>query len=1228
MFGEIYRFELRYQLRQPLFWIASLIFFLITFLATTTDAVVIGGGLGNVNRNAPYVVMQMLLVMSLLGVFVTVAFVAGTVIRDQEHGTRELFFSTPMKKRDYLLGRFLGALTVAVLVYIPVMLGIFLGARMPWIEAERVGPFAGGAYLFALLILALPNTVLTSAAFFGIATRTRSLILTYAGVIGFFVAYLIAGNLLSDIENEGAAMVIDPFGGAAFGITTQYWTVAERNSQLLGLSGPLLTNRLLWLGVALVLFVWTYWRFSFGVEERSWWLKRKARKERKKAETQAQADALAPVAVAQRFQVTERPRVTPRFGGGMAWQQFLHQTRFEMRAVVRSFAFPILLAWGVLNMIGNSGVIDQLFGTPVYPATHLMISIFQGASLFLFLVITVYTAEVVWRERGLQLDEVHDSLPTPTWAIWSSKLTAMGFIVMALLAVGIVTGIGIQAWRGYFNFELGLYLQGMLLVVGIPYVLASVLGIFFQTVGNHKYLGILLMILFFILRFTLPSWDFDHRLYQYAGFVPSPYSDMNGYGHFVQPLFWYYLYWSILAVILCVAIHLFWVRGKAGGFKHRLRIARQRFSRPVAAALAAAVVAATATGGWIFYNTNVLNEYVPGDLQEERQAQREKQYRQYLDLPQPRITAVYADVDIFPEERAVDIRGRYTLRNKETVPVDSLHLALDPIVERRKMDVPGAELTHDDTTLGYSIWTFDRPLAPGAELEISFDLGVDHDGFVNHNADRRLVANGSFFNSFDFFPSIGYQPGGELTDPNDRRKHGLEPLQRMPKIDDEAARGGNYLTRQSDWLDFETVVSTSPGQIALAPGYLQREWTENGRRYFHYKMDAPILGFWAYLSADWKVEKDRWNDVAIEIYYHPDHPYNVERMIDATKKSLDYFTREFGPYQHRQVRIVEFPRYARFAQSFPNTIPFSESIGFIARLDEDDDEPIDYVFYVTAHEVAHQWWAHQVIGANVQGATVLSETMSQYSALMVMEKEYGPDQMRRFLKYEMDNYLRSRGGELLEELPLMLVENQGYIHYRKGSVVMYALKDYVGEEELNAEIRRYAEAVKFQEPPYTTTKEFLAYLDQAVPAQYDGLLDDLFREITLYENRAEEATWTRQEDGTYLVRLEFEAHKFHADGMGEETEVPMDDWVDVAVFGEKKDGAPPEGELLAMEKRRITGPGVIELVVDQEPRRAGIDPYNKLIDRNPENNVVRASEGSDEDGAEPERETVIGELSR
>jgi aminopeptidase N len=376
-------------------------------------------------------------------------------------------------------------------------------------------------------------------------------------------------------------------------------------------------------------------------------------------------------------------------------------------------------------------------------------------------------------------------------------------------------------------------------------------------------------------------------------------------------------------------------------------------------------------------------------------------------------------------------------------------------------------------------------------------------------------------------------------------------------------------------------------------------------------MDAPILNFYSFLSARYQVKRDRWQgadgEVTIEIYHHPGHEYNVDRMIDAVKKSLDYFTSAFGPYQHRQVRILEFPRYARFAQSFPNTIPYSESIGFIARIASDED--IDYPFYVTAHEVAHQWWAHQVIGGNVQGATVLSETLSQYSALLVMEREYGADQMKKFLKYELDNYLSGRAFERKKELPLLTVENQPYIHYRKGSLVMYALRDYIGEEKLNTALSRFLADKKYQRPPYTTSRELVGYIRSETPPDLQYLIDDLFEHITLYDNRTRSATATRMPDGKHKVVIEIDARKFRADDIGNENEVPMDDLVDVGVFAEAERGASGEGKPLYLAKHRISsGAHRVEIVVDQAPARAGVDPYHKLIDRVSRDNTVTVTQ--------------------
>jgi aminopeptidase N len=461
-----------------------------------------------------------------------------------------------------------------------------------------------------------------------------------------------------------------------------------------------------------------------------------------------------------------------------------------------------------------------------------------------------------------------------------------------------------------------------------------------------------------------------------------------------------------------------------------------------------------------------------------------------------------------------------------------------------------------------------------------------------------LNHNGTFFNSSQL-PHFGYDQSRQIIDRNERRKRDLGDVPRMSKLEDEKARNDIGMM-DSDWINFEATVSTSSDQIALAPGYLQREWTENGRRYFHYKMDRPMLPYYCFLSARWEVKRGEWQGLPIEIYYDSKHAYNVDRMIDATRKSLDYFTANFSPYQHRQVRILEFPRYARFAQSFANTIPFSESIGFIADLRDPDD--IDYVFYVTAHEMAHQWWGHQVVGAGVQGQNLIMESLSQYSALMVMEKEYGREHMRRFLRYELDRYLRGRGGELVEELPLMRVEDQGYIHYSKGSLVLYRLRDEIGEENMNRALANYIRDKAYQQPPYTTTLELLDYIRAQTPADKHTLIDELFAKIIFYDNRVVATTVTPR-DGKYDVTIEYEAAKTESDGIGRETKLALDDWIEIGVFARGPDEEERTEKLLYLERQRITqGHGTIKVTVDELPYDVGFDPYNKLIDRMPDDN--------------------------
>lgn len=1186
MLGHLLAFERRQLLRNGVFWIALVVFALIGFGAMASDNVSIGGGVGNVMRNAPTVVLMVLGTFSVFSVLLATIFVAGIALRDFELRTAELFFATPMKRRDYLLGRFGGGMMAAIAIMLAMALGLLLGSMMPWLDASRLGPTPWAAYAWTFAVLVIPNLLFVSALMFLLATLTRSMLYTYLGVIAFFVLWTMAGYFTRDLDSRWIGSLIDPSGTTAIGEQIRYWSSAQMNTQLPQLNGELLGNRALWVGLAGVL-LWL--AFHLFRADREGLVLRKRKAIRAEAPSKQTSPAQAP-------QVVLRSDVRAQF------RQYLHQSWFDLRDTLSGAPFIVMLVLGLLLMLAGLKSSGEIYGTATYPVTAQMLSVITGGmSLFLIIIVTFYAGEMIWRERSLRVAEATDAYAAPNWVPLAAKLTALiGVIAVVLVACALFT-IGYQLVNGYTNIEPALYAKGLLLQL-VPFVFMAVLAVFLQVLSGNKFIGYVLMIGYLISRMAMGFWDLDQILYNYGKSSPTPYSDMNGFGHFIGPWLWDRAYWGVFAVVLLGLAVAFWPRGTSLSWRDRRKTAKQRLrSTPLRATVAVAALAFVGLGSWIYYNNNVLNRHVPGDLAKQQMANYEKAFRKYVDLPQPRITDIRTDVDIFPETRSVTLRGHYAMQNKSDKSITQLHVTIDPLTKVERLDFPAHTLVSRDEISGYTIFQLQTPLAPGASMDFDYTLRFEPNGFPLNGGDTAVVYNGTFFNNMAALPQFGYNAGGQLQDRNDRRKYGLPDLPRMAPIDDRSQWNNTYISNDADWVTFETTVSTSSGQIALAPGYLQQEWTKDGRHYFHYKSETKLMPFFSWLSADWKVKRDRWQDVSLEVYYDAKHSYNVDRMLYSARKSLDYYSRNFSPYQFRQLRVLEFPGYASFAQSFANTIPYSESIGFIADLR--DKKNIDYVFYVTAHEVAHQWWAHQVTGANVQGATMLSESLSQYSALMVMEHEYGPHKMRKFLKYELDRYLSSRATERREEMPLALNENQQYIHYRKGSVVFYALKDAIGEDTLNQILSGFLKKWAFKGAPYPTTRDFMADLYSGTDAKFHPLIKDLFERIVFWDNRAVTATAKKRADGKYVLTLKVHAAKLVADGKGKEKDEKIDETVDIGVFA-RAPGAEEEDEtVLYLQKHHITTPDTtIELLLDQAPYEAGIDPYNKLVDRDSNDN--------------------------
>ncbi|ARS36509.1 ABC transporter permease/M1 family aminopeptidase [Pontibacter actiniarum] len=1204
MFKEIFLFELKYRLKRPATYIYFGLLFLMAFLAMLGLAGAFGASViigdasgGKVYANSPYQINWIVTLLSWFGVLITCSMMGTPIFRDFEHKTHSLYYTTPISKAGYLFGRFWGSFLITLLVFTGVAFGAMAGTIMPWVEADKIGPFNLMWYLQPFLTIIIPNLLLTGAIFFTLATLTRSALSIYVGGVIFLVLYGVSNSLTGDLDNEMLANLLDPMGASAIYFTQRYWTTAERNTLMLPFSEHVLLNRALWTGIGLALLAFCYFRFSFSFSNVGIKLFRKRNSEEA-------AGAFVP---SERLQL---PKVQQNFSFDLSFKQYVRLSKLEFKGIIKSLYFIAIAAAGVIFLFVSGAQIGKMYDTNFFPVTSEVVQILSGTfALFFLIIITFYAGELVWRERDNRMNQIYDALPIPNWVPFASKLTALVFVQVALLAVIMVCGMIIQASKGYFNFEPGVYLKGLFGIQLIDYVLLCVLAMLVQVIVNNKYLGHFVMVVYYLLNIFKGQLGFEHNLYSFNSDPGITYSAMNGYGHFVWPYTVFKIYWAVFALLLAVLANMLWVRGSESMLKWRFKLAALQLNRPTMAVTGVGLAIFMVTGGYIFYNTNILNTYKTSDEQEEQQANFEKTYKKYDGIPQPRITDVKLDVDIYPKERAYAFEGYFWMKNKHTQPIDSVHLMLSDEAEVKRLTFSKqAKLVLEDKDNGYYIYKLAQPLQPGDSMQLNMDLLYETKGFRNSGSNTGIVYNGTFINS-EYLPKIGYQSGIELSQDDVRKEYGLEPKPRMADVADSVARMNTYISSEADWINFEATVSTSPDQIAIAPGYLQREWTKGDRRYFHYKMDAPILNFYSFLSADYAVKKDKWvgkdgKEVAIEVYYHPGHDYNLDRMIKSVKKSLDYFTTNFSPYQHRQVRILEFPGYASFAQSFPNTIPFSEAIGFIADVDDNNPEDIDYPFYVTSHEVAHQWWAHQVIGGDVQGSVLMSETMSQYSALMVMKHEYGEDKMNKFLEYELNSYLLGRTTERKKEMPLYRVENQGYIHYRKGSLVMYALADYIGEDKLNAALKKYVQQVAFQEAPYTNSLEFMQYIRSATPDSLQYLVTDMFENITLYENKANDAKYEKLKNGKYKVTLTVDAKKLYADSLGVESEAKMNDWIDIGVIAREKVGEHWQDKPLYMKKHRLkSGENKFEFVVDQKPDKAGIDPYNLLIDRNPDDNT-------------------------
>ena len=415
--------------------------------------------------------------------------------------------------------------------------------------------------------------------------------------------------------------------------------------------------------------------------------------------------------------------------------------------------------------------------------------------------------------------------------------------------------------------------------------------------------------------------DFTHNLYSFGDCA-----DRAVFGHerlrpFPAAQLWFQGYWGLFAAGVAAA-----VRGVVGARRRRRLHASACALRAAAPARAAGHGAArprcwpsSRLGGLA-----VLEHQRPQRVRARRtqqldlQARYEREYRKYkrpaAAEDRSRCTT---DVDLRPEDAdrcasmaCYRVRNPYATADRGSARADGRRQGAGRDRHGRRQ---AGRSTTRSSAIASIAWT--QPIAAGRRSATSASSSTSHPNGITNDARRpQIVANGTFFNSQMLPDASATTSAPQIDRPQRAPQARPGRADAHAKLEDEAARAST--------LPRPTTPTGSTSRPPSAPRRTRSRWRRATCRRSSratagaassYTMDRPMLNFYAYLSARWQVKKASTRldqDIPIEVYYDPKHPYNVDRMIEAVQKSLAYFEGNFTPYQHRQVRIIEFPGYA------------------------------------------------------------------------------------------------------------------------------------------------------------------------------------------------------------------------------------------------------------------------------------------------------------------------------
>ena len=259
MWYNIFKFEIQYRIKRP----DTYVFFLFLFLFSIVgvDFIFQGSDMGLMKKNSPLIIAKTM--GAITGIFMILAsmIMGVSVLRDFEYNIESLLFSSPINKKDYLLGRFLGSFTVLLFAFSGILFGMMLGEFMPWHTQEELLSFNAFVYIKTFVMVTLPTLFFGASLFFVTGALTKNLVVVYTQGIIMFVVFM----LTKAITNDFWQAILDPFSLTTTTYATKSWSLLEKSIQEISLIGALLYNKLFWFSLGLIALIYGYKKFNFNV---------------------------------------------------------------------------------------------------------------------------------------------------------------------------------------------------------------------------------------------------------------------------------------------------------------------------------------------------------------------------------------------------------------------------------------------------------------------------------------------------------------------------------------------------------------------------------------------------------------------------------------------------------------------------------------------------------------------------------------------------------------------------------------------------------------------------------------------------------------------------------------------------------------------------------------------------------------------------------------------------